>query len=208
MRLYIQEQIVVRIGQSQAILFLIAEDGNGDAMNVLTEIAVNVLIGIGGLHDVDGSHQTRMLIGRIAVHHNILDCRAQLHISRLFQPAGNASGIKIVDSQPLVVNQQRYQLVDIISYQVPLRVYHKAVILQHGRGDVNLYVLAEEPALHLIIPPTVLGIDGSKTLNEHLDTVRKLIQTRQTAFILLTHHDAFVLIQRILTQPERHQGKT
>ena len=94
---------------------------------------------------------------------------------------------------------------DVVCYEVTFRINDKTAVFQEWRRDVYLDILAEEPALHLLIAPTVLGVDSRQTLDNHLHTVREFIHAGQTALILLTHHDALVLTQRILAQPKGHQ---
>ena len=69
-------------------------------------------------------------------------------------------------------------------------------------------ILAQEPALHLVILPSAGRIDSCQTLHNHLHTVRQFVDAWQTTLVLLTHHDTLVLAQRILTQPKCHQRDT
>ena len=91
MRLDIQEQSIVWIPQCQDILFLITEHRNSDTMNIITKIAMNILIRISGLHHVNSSHQTCSLVNRITICYDILDRRTEFDISTLFQPTSNTS---------------------------------------------------------------------------------------------------------------------
>ena len=54
-----------------------------------------------------------------------------------------------------------YQLVNIVSHEVALRIHNEALILQERRTDIHRYILAQEPFLHLFISPTVRRIHGS-----------------------------------------------
>ena len=72
-RLDVQEQVVVRVGQGHRIVLLLAQHGDSHAVDVVAQVAVQVLVGIGRLHGVDSRHQSRRLVHGIAVHHNILD---------------------------------------------------------------------------------------------------------------------------------------
>ena len=69
-------------------------------------------------------------------------------------------------------------------------------------------ILAQEPALHLVISPTAGRIDSCQTLHNHLHSVREFVDAWQTTFVLLTHHDTLILDEWVLTQPERHERDT
>ena len=208
MRLNIEECVVIGIAQSHDILLLIAQDGDGYAVYVVAFVSAQVGVGIGGLHHVDALHQSCPLVSRIAVDDNFLDCRAELDVTALFQPGGNASVVEIAHGQLLVFQQQGYQFMDVVCHEVPLGVNDETAVLQQRRRDVHLDVLAQEPAFHLVIPPSAGRIDGGEALYDHFYAFGQVVDARQTTLVLLAHHDTLVLTQRILTQPECHQGKT
>ena len=99
-------------------------------MNVLTQIALHIFICKGRLHVIDGRHQTCTLIHRITVCHDILHDRAELTISARLQPLTDTAIIEIADSQLLIVEQQRNQLMDIICNKILVRIDNKALIFQ------------------------------------------------------------------------------
>ena len=208
MRLQIEVQFIIRISQSYFVFFLIAQYRDSCTMHIVTKIASQVLIRIGRLHNVNSGHQSCMLIDRIAVNNNILDSRTEFHITALFQPTSDTTIIKIINGQSLVIKQQGNQFVNIICYEVLLWIYDETTILQNGWRHINLHILAQEPALYFIISPTCLRINRRQSLNNHLYTIRQFVDSRQTTFILLTHHHTLILTQRIFTQPERHQRDT
>ena len=51
-----------------------------------------------------------------------------------------------------------------------------------------------------------MGINSSESLYDHSDTLGQFVDARQSTFILLAHYDTLVLIERIFSQPKRHQG--
>ena len=177
-------------------------------MYVVAFVSAQVGVGIGGLHHVDALHQSCPLVSRIAVDDNFLDCRAELDVTALFQPGGNASVVEVAHGQLLVFQQQGYQFMNVVCHEVPLGVDDEAAVLQQRRRDVHLDVLAQEPAFHLVIPPSAGRIDGGEALYDHFYAFGQVVDARQTTLVLLAHHDTLVLTQRILTQPECHQGKT
>ena len=205
MRLDIEIRRIVRIAQCQGVFFLITQDGNRHAVDVLALVSPQVGVGIGRLHHVDGRHQARMLVGRIAIDDDVLDDGAELYVTALFQPLCNATAIQVVDGQAFVVQQQRNEFVDIVGYEVALGVHHEAMVFQQRRRDIYLDVLPLEPAFHLVISPTTAGVDGGQALNNHLHAVREFVDTRQTTFVLLAHHHTLVLAQRVLPKPQCHQ---
>ena len=128
MGLDIQEEGVVGISQRDSILLLIAQDGDGHTMKVVAQIASHILVRIGGLHHIDGCHQTGPLVYGIAVDNDILHSRAELHITALLQPACDTSVVEVVDGKTLVVDEQGDELVHIVCHQVLLGVYNEAAI--------------------------------------------------------------------------------
>ena len=72
MRLDIEEQTVVSIRQQHTVFFLITQQGDSHTMDIIAEIASDILIGICWLHRIDGSYQTCPLIDRITVDNDIL----------------------------------------------------------------------------------------------------------------------------------------
>ena len=149
-----------------------------------------------------------MLVDGITVDDNILDGRTQLHVAALFEPTGNSTVIKVVDGQSLIVQQQGNEFMHIVGHEVTLRVNDETAVFQDGRRQVNLYVLTQEPAFHLVITPTGHRVHRCQTLHNHSHTVGQFIDARQTAFVLLTHHHTLVMTERILTQPKGHQRDT
>ena len=99
-------------------------------MDIVTLVTTQIRIGIGWLHHIDRCHQTCTLVGRIAIDDDVLDGRAQLHVTALLQPSRNTSVIQIAGSQSLVVHQQWYQLMDVICYKVALWVNDEATVFQ------------------------------------------------------------------------------
>ena len=73
-RLYIQEEAVVRISQYHRIFFLIAQDGDCSTMDIVTQVTTYILVRVGWLHDIDSSHQTSFLVHGVAIDNNVLDC--------------------------------------------------------------------------------------------------------------------------------------
>ena len=205
MGLKIQPKPIAPVAQQYTIFIDIIQHGDGNTVNIITQIPFHVLIGIGGLHGIDSSHQSSLLVGRIAVLYDVLENRAQLGVSTLLQPVGQSSAIEIAHRQTLMVQQHGYQFMDIICYYIFVWVNDKALISQIRRRDINLGALTKEPALHFIVSPTVLRVDGCQTLNNHLHSVRQLIDTWQTAFVLPTHHDTLVSAYGVLAHPIGHQ---
>ena len=130
MRIQIEEQAVVGILESQHILFLITQDRDGQAMDVVTETAMQVLIGECRLHDIDSRHEACFLINRIAVDDDVLDCRAQFYAAAGLEPCGNTSVVQIVQRHALVVQQQRNQFVHVVGHEVALGVNDETVVFQ------------------------------------------------------------------------------
>ena len=177
-------------------------------MYVFAEVSFHILVRIGRFHRIDGSHQTSVLVDRITVHDNILHDGTQFLVTTGLQPTADTTCIKITYSQFLVVEQQRYQFVDIVCHQIAFRIDNETLIFQERRREVNRRRSAEEPFLHLIISPTFGGVHDSQSLNEQPDPLWQFVDMRNTAFILLTHHHPFVGTHRRLSQPQCHQGDT
>ena len=149
-----------------------------------------------------------MLVDGVLVDNDVLDDRAEFLVTTLLQPGGDTSVVEIADGQFLIIEQQRHQLVDIVGYQVLVRVHDDRLVLQERRTEVHLRALAFKPLLHLVIAPTIQGVDNGHSLYNHPDTLRQLIQMRQTTFILLAHHYTLIAAHRVTTQPESHQRDT
>ena len=101
-------------------------------MHIVTKIASQVLVRIGRFHHVNSSHQSCMLVDRIAVNYDILDSRTEFHITALFQPTCDTTIIQIINGQSLVIKQQGNQFVNIVCYEVLLWIYNETTILQNG----------------------------------------------------------------------------
>ena len=67
-------------------------------MDIITLIATQIGIGITWLHYIDGSHQSRLLVGRITISNDVFNGRTQFDITALFQPSRNTSIIKVAGS--------------------------------------------------------------------------------------------------------------
>ena len=87
----IEVERIVGVRQQQTILLWIAEQRHGNAMNIVAIVALHVLVGIGRLHHVDGSHQSGVLIHGIPVDYDVLDDRAELLVSARLQPSTDTS---------------------------------------------------------------------------------------------------------------------
>ena len=204
----IEEKTVIGVGQQEAILIDITQQGDGHAVSIITEVALHILIRIGRLHGINGCHQTGVLIHRIAVHHDILHDGAQLLVATRLQPGCDPTVIQITDGQFLILEKQGNQLMDIVSHQILVWVDDKALVLQEGRRHIDLRTTAKEPLLYLLITPAVIRIDNGQTLYNHPHTLGQFLHMGDTAFILLTHHDTLVRTHGRLTQPQGHQTDT
>ena len=208
MRLQIKEERVIGIRQQHAVFLRITEHRHSHTVNVITETALYVLIGVSRLHRIDGSHQSGMLIDGIPVDHNISHDGTEFRVATRFQPVTDTSVVQIADCQFLILDEQRHQLMDIVCHQITLRIDNKRLVFQEGRRDIHLRTLPLKPFLYLIISPTINRIHRRQTLYNHLHSVRQLIQMRQSAFILLAHHHALIAAHGITVKPERQQRDT
>ncbi len=132
MRLQIKPELIVFISKQDAVFVTVSQHGNHNTVNIITEVSLNVRIGESGLHRIDRSHQSCLLICWIAILNNILDNRTQLCISALLQPVGQTASIEIALRQSLVLEQQRNQLMNIVSNDILVRIDNKALIAQQG----------------------------------------------------------------------------
>ena len=99
-------------------------------MDVVALAAAQVGVRIGGLHDVDGGHESCTLVDRIAVGDDVLHGGAELDVTALFQPFGDTSVIEVAGGQSLVLHEQRYQLLHVVGDEVALGVDDEAAVLQ------------------------------------------------------------------------------
>ena len=177
-------------------------------MHIITEMPLGVLIRIGRLHSIYGSQQTCMLIYRVAIFDDVFDNGTEFLITARLKPLTDSPIIEIADGECLVIQEQGYQLMDIVGNQVPLWINDKALVLQERRRQVHLRTTALEPFFHLFIAPAVVGIHHRQTLHDHPHSLRQFLNTRQSAFILLAHHHALVRAHRRLAKPKGHQADT
>ena len=91
MRLKIEEEAVVRIGQQELVLLLVAQQRDCHTVDIVTQISSHIFIRIGGLHGIDSSHETCMLVDRIAVHDNVADDGAELLVAARLQPTADTA---------------------------------------------------------------------------------------------------------------------
>ena len=132
MRLQIEPKLVIFISKQDAVIVNVTQHGNYNTVYVITKISLNIHIGVSGFHSIDGSHQSCLLVCRIAVLNDIFNYCTQLCISTLLQPVGQAATIKIALCQPFVLEQQRNQLMDIVCNDILVWIDNKALIAQQG----------------------------------------------------------------------------
>ena len=208
MRLEIEEKTVIGVRQQQSVVILITQQRDSHAMGIVTEIALNVLIWISGLHRIDSSHQSGTLVNRVTVHHDILHDGTQFLVTTGVQPRTDSPIIEVADGHFLVIEQQGNQFVDIVSHEILVRIHDETLVFQEGRRKVNLWAAALEPVFHLLITPAVGRIDNRQSLHNHSHPLRQFMDMGQTTFILLTHHHPFIGTHRRLAQPQGHQTDT
>ena len=127
-----EEQRVVGVSEQYGVLLLIAQQRDGHAVDIVAEVAVNVLIRVCRLHCIDRRHQSGVLVYGVFVDDDILHDGGQLHIAARLEPLADASVVEIAHSQPLVVYQQRYQLVDVVGHEVAVGVDDEVLVAQEG----------------------------------------------------------------------------
>ena len=154
MRLEIQPEDIVGVLQADSILVGILHQQRHDTLGIITAISMHVAIRIGRLHGVDGCHESRLLVERIPILHDILQGYTQLGIARHLQPIDDTAAVEIIAGNGLVVEQHGYQVVDIVGHEVSFRVDHKRLVFQPRRREVDIRGFSQEPFLYLFIRPS------------------------------------------------------
>ena len=191
-----QKEVIVGILQLHGVDILVAEQCERDAVHVVAEVSFDVLIWIGRFHSIYGRHETHPRVGGKLVGHDVLDHGRELLVAARLQPVGYAPAVEVVDGQPLVVDEHGYKFVQVVGHEVTLRVDDEALVAKGCRREVDLHFLALEPALHLVVGPTALDVDGGQSLHDALHALGKLTETGQPTLVLLLHHVALVRAHR------------
>ena len=161
-------------------------------MNIVTEISLYIFIRIGRLHHIDCCQQTCLLVYRITIHYDILDNRTQFLVTTRFQPSTDLTIIKISNSHLFVIQQQRNKFMDVICHQIPVRIDNETLIFKEWRGEIHFWTTTFKPLFNFIISPTVHGINHCQTLHDHTHTLRQFLDVRNSAFVLLAHHNTLI----------------
>ena len=132
MRLQVEPKAVVAVPEQDAVFADVAQHGNGNAVNIVTEISLDILIRIGRLHRIDRSHQACFLVGGITVLDNVFHDGAELGVATLLEPVNQTATVQIALGQLLVLNEQRYQLVNVVGHEIPFRINDEALVTQYG----------------------------------------------------------------------------
>ena len=125
MTLHINPKVVVGIAEQHLVFLGVEQHGYGKAVQVVTLLTVNILVWPSGVHGVYGSHKSRMLVDRIAVHHNIFQHHCHLAVATRLKPVEQSSAVEISPCYAFVVEKHRDKLLHVLCHEVALWINHE-----------------------------------------------------------------------------------